>query len=394
MEIPGIKLHRGREQSVLRRHPWIFSRAIHSATDGLEDGSTVTIHDSRGDVIGVGHYQDSSLAVRIITFQEEEIDLGFWQKRLFDAAEYRMKLGLYSPNHTEAFRLVHGEGDQLPGLIIDVYGDVAVLQAHSIGMHKARFDIAEALTRMEALSIRSVYSKSLDALPAEYAKQTTDEWLIGLAPTELLVYEGGIRFCIDVVSGQKTGFFLDQRENRELVRRYSRDKSVLNCFSYTGGFSLYAFDGGATEVTSIDTSAIALTILEKNLELNGIATGHHSEKENVMTYLSKHETLYDIVIIDPPAFAKNISKRHNAIQAYKRLNVLAMAKVKKGGMLFTFSCSQVVDKEMFHNTIVAAAIESGRLARVSHELSQGPDHPVSIFHPEGHYLKGLALYMD
>ncbi|HZV70116.1 MAG TPA: class I SAM-dependent rRNA methyltransferase [Saprospiraceae bacterium] len=394
MEIPGIKLHKGREQSVLRRHPWIFSRAIHSATDGLEDGSTVTIHDSRGDVIGVGHYQDSSLAVRIITFQEENIDAAFWQKRLQEAAEYRLKLGLYKPGHTDTFRLVHGEGDQLPGLIIDIYGDVAVLQAHSIGMHKARVEIAEALTRMEVLKIKSVYSKSHDALPAEYAKETTDEWLIGDSSPDLIVHEGGIRFYIDVVAGQKTGFFLDQHENRELVRRYSNDKSVLNCFCYTGGFSLYALSGGAAEVTSIDTSVSALAILEKNLITNHFEGKHISEKENVMTYLVKHEALYDIVIVDPPAFAKNISKRHNAIQAYKRLNILAMGRVKKGGMLFTFSCSQVVDKEMFHNTIVAAAIESGRLARISHELSQGPDHPVSIFHPEGHYLKGLALYMD
>ncbi len=394
MDIPGIKLHKGREQSVLRRHPWIFSRAIHSATEDLSDGDTVTIHDSRGDVIGMGHYQDSSLAIRIISFKEEEIDATFWQNRLNEAAGYRMKLGLPKSGYTEAFRLVHGEGDQLPGLIIDVYGEVAVLQAHSIGMHKARNSIAEALIRLDSLRIKSVYSKSQDSLPATYAKETADEWLIGTTPQELIVSEGGIRFYIDVVSGQKTGFFLDQRENRELVRRYSKDKSVLNCFSYTGGFSLYALHGGAIEVTSVDTSAGALDILEKNLSINHLTQNHHSEKENVLTYLTKTDEMFDIVIVDPPAFAKNISKRHNAIQAYKRLNILAMARVKKGGMLFTFSCSQVVDKPMFNNTIVAAAIESGRLARIVHELGQGPDHPVSIFHPEGYYLKGLALYMD
>ncbi len=394
MEIPGIKLHKGREQSVLRRHPWIFSRAIESATEDLVDGSTVTIHDSRGDVIGIGHYQDSSLAVRIIAFQEVEIDASFWKSRLNDAAEFRMKLGLYQPGHTDAFRLVHGEGDQLPGLIIDVYGEVAVLQAHSIGMHKARHQIAEALQNLSLLKIKSVYSKSNDALPEVYAKETTDEWLIGAAADELVVVEGGIRFYIDVVAGQKTGFFLDQRENRELVRRYSKDKSVLNCFSYTGGFSLYALQGGASDVISIDTSAVALDILEKNLSINNMIKAHRSEKENVLTYLTKADEMFDIVIVDPPAFAKNISKRHNAIQAYKRLNILAMARIKKGGMLFTFSCSQVVDKQMFHDTIVAAAIESGRMARIVHELGQGPDHPVSIFHPEGQYLKGLVLYMD
>jgi 23S rRNA (cytosine1962-C5)-methyltransferase len=394
MDIPGIKLHKGREQSVLRRHPWIFSRAIESATEDLMDGSTVTIHDARGDVIGMGHYQNSSLAVRIIAFQEMEIDDAFWQNRLRAAAEYRLKLDLYRPGHTDAFRLVHGEGDQLPGLIIDVYGEVAVVQAHSIGMHKARHQIAAALLRLDSIIIKSVYSKSHDALPEVYAKETTDEWLVGTAPEELIVSEGGIRFYIDVVTGQKTGFFLDQRENREFVRRYSNNKSVLNCFSYTGGFSLYAMQGGATEIISVDTSAGALSILEKNIILNQLSTNHKSEKENVLTYLTKIEKTFDIVIVDPPAFAKNISKRHNAIQAYKRLNILAMARVKKGGMLFTFSCSQVVDKQMFHDTIVAAAIESGRMARIVHELSQGPDHPVSIFHPEGNYLKGMVLYMD
>ncbi|MEO6131257.1 MAG: class I SAM-dependent rRNA methyltransferase [Saprospiraceae bacterium] len=394
MDIPGIRLHKGREESVLRHHPWIFSRAIESATEDLTDGSTVTIHDSRDNVIGMGHYQDSSLAVRIISFIEEDIDVSFWDKRLQAAAEYRFRLGLIQPGHNEAFRLVHGEGDQLSGLIIDVYGEFAVFQAHSIGMHKSRVDIANALTRISSIPIKAVYSKSHDALPVEYAKETQDEWLIGMASEELIVLEGGIRFQIDVVTGQKTGFFLDQRENRELVKRYSMDQSVLNCFCYTGGFSMYALEGGAKEVTSIDTSAPALSLLEKNISINGFTQHHTSSKENVLTWLTKHDELYDIVIVDPPAFAKNINKRHNAIQAYKRLNILAMARLKKGGMLFTFSCSQVVDKEMFHNTIVAAAIESGRLARVAHELSQGPDHPVSIFHPEGSYLKGLALYMD
>jgi 23S rRNA (cytosine1962-C5)-methyltransferase len=254
--------------------------------------------------------------------------------------------------------------------------------------------IAEALIKLDSLHIKSVYSKSKDALPSSYANETNDEWLIGTLKEDLITIEGGIRFFIDVVSGQKTGFFLDQRENRELVRRYSHGKTILNCFSYTGGFSLYALQGGATEVISIDTSAGALNILEKNLAINQLDHHHHSEKENVHTYLTKTETQFDIVIVDPPAFAKNLSKRHNAIQAYKRLNILAMARVRKGGILFTFSCSQVVDKPMFHNTIVAASIESGRQARIVHELSQGPDHPVSIFHPEGNYLKGLALYMD
>ena len=237
-------------------------------------------------------------------FKEVDIDASFWLNRLKEASEYRMKLSLYKPGHTNAFRLVHGEGDQLPGLIIDVYGDVAVFQAHSIGMHKARHVIAESLTRIDSPRINSVYSKSHDALPEIYAKETSDEWLIGASPEELIVSEGGIHFSIDVVSGQKTGFFLDQRENRELVRRYSKGKSVLNCFSYTGGFSIYALLGGASHVISVDTSVGALNILEKNLSLNNLDKGHQSEKENVLTYLTKSDELFDIVIVDPPAFAK------------------------------------------------------------------------------------------
>lgn len=379
---------------MLRRHPWIFSRAIQSPTQELSDGDTVNVVDARGNVIGVGHYQDSSLAVRLLAFENVEINDSFWNDRLQQAAEYRMSLGLFRPGYTDAFRLVHGEGDQLPGLIIDVYGEVAVVQAHSIGMHKARHAIAQSLLRLSHVQIKHVYSKSHESLPSSYAKESIDEWLAGSPHEELIVSEGGIRFVIDVVTGQKTGFFLDQRENRDIVRRYSLDKTVLNCFSYTGGFSLYALHGGAKEVTSVDTSAGALAILEKNLFLNNLHGRHLVLKENVMPFLTHTDLSFDMVIVDPPAFAKSISKRHNAIQAYKRLNMMAMARIKKGGMLFTFSCSQVVDKPMFHNTVVAAAIESGRLARIAHELSQGPDHPVSIFHPEGHYLKGLALYMD
>jgi 23S rRNA (cytosine1962-C5)-methyltransferase len=390
-----IKLQKGREQSILRRHPWIFSRAIQSGTKGLTDGDTVVVQDSRGNVLGTGHYQDSSLAVRLIVFEEVNTDEAFWHARLEEAAQYRLTLGFIKPGYTDTFRLVHGEGDQLPGLIIDVYGSLAVVQSHSIGMFKALHDIANALIKLPSLSIRAVYSKSKDALPSNFAHRISDEWLKGDPQEEIIVHEGGIAFAINVVTGQKTGFFLDQRENRELVRRYAHGKNVLNCFCYTGGFSLYALAGGATEVVSIDTSAVALELLEKNLPINSFPGTHHSVKENVMTWLTQPEDkLFDIVIVDPPAFAKSLSKRHNAIQAYKRLNIMAMSRVKKGGMLFTFSCSQVVDKPLFHNTIVAAAIESGRLARVVHELGQGPDHPVSIFHPEGHYLKGLALYLD
>lgn len=390
----AIHLHKGREESVLRGHPWIFSRAIQSPVDDIKDGDLVTVLDHHKRFLGIGHFQNSSLSVRLLTLREEEIDHDFWKNKLENAAAYRRNLGIYEKNKTEAFRLVHGEGDQLPGLIIDVYGQVAVVQAHSIGMHKARKQITGALKALTDPVIDSVYSKSKDALPGNYASGITDEWLGSEAPGMITVKEGGITFTIDVVGGQKTGFFLDQRENRDLLRRYAAGASVLNCFCYSGGFSLYALDGGAHDVTSVDTSASALEVLEKNLALNNFQTDHQSVKENVLTFLSAQKREYDIVIIDPPAFAKNLSKRHNAIQAYKRLNIMAMSRVRKGGLLFTFSCSQVVDRQMFHNTIVAAAIEAGRPARVAHELGQGPDHPVSIFHPEGHYLKGLVLCLD
>lgn len=389
-----ITLNKGREQSILRRHPWIFSRALHKVPKSIADGDVVHIQDDHGNIIGTGHYQDSSLAVRLLAFENVNIDHAFWTQRLTDAYQFRNALGFLKAGVTDSFRLVHGEGDQLPGLIIDVYNHVAVVQSHSIGMHKARHEIAEALMHIPGVNLEAIYSKSKEALPGEYAKDIVDEWLKGNPVEEIIAHEGGLQFIINVMTGQKTGFFLDQRINRELVSRYAKDASVINCFSYTGGFSFYALQGGAKHVISIDSSATALTIADKNAVLNHFSEKHESLKENVLTYLSKTDQLFDIVIIDPPAFAKNLSKRHNAVQAYKRLNMLAMARVKPGGMLFTFSCSQVVDRELFNHTVVAAAIESNRMARVMHELSQGPDHPASIFHPEGHYLKGLALYLD
>ncbi len=389
-----IILNKGREQSVLRNHPWIFSRAIRSGADNLEDGETILVQDFKGSIIGTGHYQNSSLSVRLLAFEAVTTDLAFWKLRLTSAINCRDALRFRKEGYTDTFRLVHGEGDQLPGLIIDIYGAVAVVQAHSIGMYKALPEIADALLQIEGLKLNAVYSKSKDSLPSDFAHQVTDGWLKGQAPEELIVHEGGIAFQVNVETGQKTGFFLDQRENRELIRKYASGKEVFNGFSYSGGFSLYALQGGATKVVSMDSSKAAIELLERNLEINSFEGFHESIKENVLTWLTDAESTFDIVIVDPPAFAKSLKKRHNAIQAYKRLNMMAMAKVKKGGMLFTFSCSQVVDKPLFHHTIVAAAIESGRKARIIHELGQAADHPVSIFHPEGHYLKGLALYLD
>lgn len=389
-----IRLHSGREQSLLRRHPWIFSRALHKVPKSISDGDVVEVQDAHGNVMGVGHFQNGSIMVRMLSFDRVEIDSSFWQQRLQEAWAYRHRLGFLQPSLTDSFRLVHGEGDQLPGLIIDVYDKVAVVQAHSIGMHRSRHDIANAIMKLEGLSLSRVYCKSKESLPQEYAKTVEDEWLIGDPLDDFITHEGGVLFWVNVVTGQKTGFFLDQRINREWVRLYAKGKSVLNCFCYTGGFSLYALQGGATQVTSIDSSAVAMEITDRNAAKNNFPGAHESIKENVLTYLSKTDQQFDIVIIDPPAFAKSLEKRHNAVQAYKRLNMLAMKCVKPGGLLFTFSCSQVVDRALFHNTVVAAAIETGRPARVMHELSQGPDHPVSLFHPEGHYLKGLAVHLE
>ena len=394
MTLPFIRLHHGREQSVLRKHPWVFSGAIKSVSQALEDGATVIVQDARGNDLGIGHFQNSSLAVRLIAFANIPIDEAFWFDRLNAAATYRQTLGFIRAGETDAFRLVHGEGDQLPGLIVDVYGDTAVVQAHSIGMHMAMDDIAQALCRLPSMGIARVYDKSREALPADYAGRQADGWKIGEGATTILVHEGGIGFDVDIAGGQKTGFFLDQRENRAMVRRYADGKSILNCFAYTGGFSLYAMAGGATHVTSIDASAPAMTILENNVLRQGTTERHAGLRDDVLKFLTRSEEMFDLIVVDPPAFAKSLAKRHNAVQAYKRLNALAMKRIKPGGMLFTFSCSQVVDKPLFHNTIVAAAIESGRMARVMHDLGQGPDHPVSIHHPEGHYLKGLALYLD
>lgn len=389
-----IQLHKNRDQSVLRRHPWIFSRAIDYVSEDLADGDAVYVQDAHGKVIGTGHYQDSSLAVRLLAFDQVEINSDFWQKRLEEAAQYREALCVAQRSITDAYRLVHGEGDQLPGLIIDVYHSVAVVQAHSIGMFKALTDISNALIKIKSLGIKSVYNKSKDALPSAFAETISDGWLIGRMEGDLVIRENGVSFLIDVEAGQKTGFFLDQRDNRALVKRYAAGKKVFNGFCYTGGFSLYALSGGASEVVSVDSSAGAIAMLEKNLSLSSFEGSHQAVKDNVLTMLGQHEDQYDIVIIDPPAFAKSLAKRHNAVQAYKRLNMMAISRVKKGGMLFTFSCSQVVDKPLFHHTVVAAAIECGRVVRIAHELSQGADHPVSAFHPEGHYLKGLVLYID
>ena len=389
MEIQKITLQAGREKSLERKHPWIFSGAIKNLPKGIRNGDVVEVVAKDGSYQATGHYSDGSIAIRILTFDQQPIDANFWQSTIANAANYRKKHLDFPSEHTNAYRLIHGEGDGLPGLVVDIYGEVAVVQCHSLGMHRSINEIAKAIIDVFGGTIKAVYDKSEEALKQGDKK---DSWLIGQVGDEIDILENGNKFTINFVSGQKTGFFLDQRDNRSFVGHHSPDQSVLNCFSYTGGFSVYALNAGAKDVVSVDVSKTATDLMDKNMALTKHAAKHLSVTANVMEYLKSEEVpMYDIVIIDPPAFAKSINKRHNAVQAYKRLNALALTKVKTGGLLFTFSCSQVVGTQLFYDTIVAAAIEAGRKIRVMRHLSQGADHPVNLFHPEGHYLKGLML---
>jgi 23S rRNA (cytosine1962-C5)-methyltransferase len=389
MAYPKLILRRGKEVSLHRFHPWVFSGAVQHVPANLSEGSVVEIWSSEKKYLGTGHYQSgASILVRLLSFSGQTIDKHFWRQAIEDAALFRKRTG-YPNADTNAYRLIHGEGDGLPGLIIDIYASKAVIQVHTAGMLLAAEEIADAIKTTFGDEIDTIYLRAKDTMP----DRTEDRFLLGNSGI-VLIREHGVSFQVDIVGGQKTGFFLDQRENRKLLGQYSHQKNILNCFSYTGGFSLYALKAGAAAVTSVDISDKAMAQLESNLHLNQFEGKHFSHCANVMPFLSDADTpMFDIVIVDPPAFAKSIQKRHNAVQAYKRLNELAIRKVKTGGLLFTFSCSQVVGTQLFYDTIVAAGIASGRKIRVIHQLSQGPDHPVQLFHPEGHYLKGLVLYI-
>ena len=394
MNTLSLKLKKGKELSLARKHPWVFSGAILQLPKGLADGEIVDVFSYNMQYLGTGHYQGGgSISVRIISFEQQIIDQDFWNLKISNAKNYRLRLSLPSEN-TNSYRLVHGEGDGVPGLIIDIYNEIAVIQSHSIGIHKDANKIANALSENFGNEISTIYLRCKDTLPEHYSLNLTDTFLKG-NQEETIILENNIQFKINVITGQKTGFFLDQRENRALVGQYAKNKSVLNCFCYTGGFSLYALAAGASVVESVDISQKAVDLMNENVALNHYDENHHSHCANVMHYLANDELpKYDIVIIDPPAFAKSLHKRHNAVQAYKRLNTLAMKKVKSGGLLFTFSCSQVVGTQLFYDTIVAAGIEANKNVRVVQSLSQGPDHPIQLFHPEGHYLKGLVLYIE
>ena len=398
MTLPKIILKPGKDEPVRRFHPWIFSGAIARMEGSPADGDLAEVFGRDGRLLGVGHFHHGSIAVRLLAFGAADLqDPGFWEQKFRSAFQVRQTTGLAGNPETDCYRLVHGEGDGLSGLIVDIYGPAAVLQCHSIGMHRQRHLIADALKSLYGEKLTVVYDKSKEALPPKYADQMQNEYLLN-APegnTQQPVRENGVEFRVDWETGQKTGFFLDQRDNRQLLSRFVRDKTVLNTFCYTGGFSCYALKAGAQLVHSVDVSAKAMELTAQNVALNAPYLGQHEGfTEDVLRYLNQTDRQYEVMIVDPPAYAKSMDKRHNAVQGYKRLNEAALRKVAPGGILFTFSCSQVVDRELFYHTIAAAAMEVKRPVRVLHHLTQGADHPVSLFHPEGSYLKGLVLYVE
>jgi 23S rRNA (cytosine1962-C5)-methyltransferase len=385
-----VILKKNKEESILRRHPWIFSGAIDLIDEEIVDGDIVSIYDSRKRFLAIGHFQNATIAVRIVSFEEREINQKFFTQKLGDAIQLRRNLGLFSSDNSIC-RLVHGEGDGLPGLIIDFYENVAVVQCHSIGMYHSLSFINKALQKNIA-DLQAVYSKSSDTLHTKEIAQ--DSFLFGNTNVPHIATERGIRFSIDWITGQKTGFFVDQRENRTLLGNYAKGKKILNTFCYSGGFSLSALHSGAKEVHSLDSSKKAIDLTDANISLNKFKGKHKSIVADAMEYLKNIDNSYDIIILDPPAFAKHRDKRHQAIQGYKRLNEMAIKAIKPGGIIFTFSCSQVVDKYLFTNTVIAAAINSRRNIRILEQLHQPADHPINAFHPEGEYLKGLVIQVD
>lgn len=390
-----IRLRRGKEESLRRFHPWVFSGAIAELPAGIEEGETVRVAAADGTPLGVGHYQIGSIAVRMLDADADtSVDGNFFNRRLEEAWRMRRALGLMRPDNT-AFRLIHGEGDFLPGLVVDIYGDTAVMQAHSAGMHLQRNLIARALTALPEAGIANVYYKSETTLPFKADLGARDGYLIG-GDASNIALENGLKFHIDWLKGQKTGFFVDQRENRALLEHYSRERSVLNMFCYTGGFSVYALRGGARRVTSVDSSAKAVALTDANVALNFPDTSRHEAvAEDAFRFLSSTPRgLYDLIVLDPPAFAKHRDAIRNALRGYQRLNAAGIEKVAPGGIIFTFSCSQAITKEQFRLAVFSAAAQTGRRVRILHQLTQPADHPVNIYHPEGEYLKGLILYVE
>ena len=388
-----IQLKRGKEESLKRFHPWVFSGAILRADDGIEEGELVRVVTEKGDFIAVGHYQQGSIAVRVLTFSDVAIDDEFWKSRLSSALQMRLAIGIADNADNNTYRLVHGEGDLLPGLIIDVYGETAVMQAHSIGMHLCRKEIAHALNEVMGGRVKHIYYKSETTLPFMTADDMNG-FLVG-GSDDNIATENGLKFRVDWLRGQKTGFFVDQRENRSLLEHYAKGKRVLNMFCYTGGFSFYAMRGNAELVHSVDSSAKAIELTKANVELNFPGDARHEAYcEDAFKFLERAGSNYNLIILDPPAFAKHRGALHNALKGYTRLNQKAFEKIEKGGILFTFSCSQVVTKDHFRNAVFTAAALAKRKVRILHQLHQPADHPINIYHPEGEYLKGLVLYVE
>ena len=390
-----VYLRKGKEQSLDRFHPWVFSGAIAHVDDGVDEGEVVNVFSSDGRFIAVGHYQIGSISVRVLSFDDCDIDSKFWSASLKGALEMRIALGLADCSAGDTYRLVHGEGDNLPGLIIDVYDHTAVMQAHSAGMHVYRMEIADALSEVMGDVIENIYYKSETTLPFKADLLSTENGFIKGGSPENVAMENGLKFHVDWLKGQKTGFFVDQRENRHLLERYAKGRNVLNMFCYTGGFSFYAMRGGANLVHSVDSSAKAIDLTNENVELNFPGDARHKAyAEDAFKYLDRMGDQYDLIILDPPAFAKHRDALRNALRGYTKLNAKAFEKIRPGGILFTFSCSQVVNKENFRNAVFTAAAQSGRSVRILHQLTQPGDHPVNIYHPEGEYLKGLVLYVE
>lgn len=391
-----IILRPGKEESLKRFHPWIFSGAMAKSAQGIQEGEIVRVFSANGEFLGVGHYQTGSIAVRVLSFKDEAIDAAFYARRIAAAYRMRTEIGLSRPDNN-TFRLIHGEGDHLPGLIIDMYGKTAVVQAHSAGMNADKEKIVDALRHVLGKdNLENIFYKSEGTLPLKAGVEAGNDYLLGGQDVDPVALENGLKFTIDWLRGQKTGFFIDQRENRRLLEKYAAGKDVLNMFCYTGGFSVYALRGGARSVHSVDSSAKAVSLTDENIRLNfGDEPRHTSFSEDAFKFLKTSATdAYDLIVLDPPAFAKHRGAIGNALQGYKRLNLAALEKIKQGGILFTFSCSQAINKEQFRLAVFSAAAISGRKVGILHQLTQPADHPINIYHPEGEYLKGLVLFVE
>ena len=389
----SIYLKRGKEESLKRFHPWVFSGAIHHMSEEPAEGEIVEVFSSEGDYVATGHFEIGSIMVRVLSFKHEDIDQAFYERRIAIAKDVRMRIGVMKDDNN-TYRLVHGEGDNLSGLVIDVYGQTAVMQAHSVGMHLERHTIAAALKNVMGEELQNIYYKSETTLPFKAELGQENCFLLGGATNDVAL-ENGLKFHVDWLRGQKTGFFVDQRDNRSLLERYAKGRKVLNMFCYTGGFSFYAMRGGAELVHSVDSSQKAIDLTKANVTLNfPDDTRHEAYAEDAFKFLREMQTPYDLIILDPPAFAKHKNALHNALKGYTRLNRQAFEKIQPGGILFTFSCSQAVNKDQFRAAVFTAATQARRNVRILHQLHQPADHPINIYHPEGEYLKGLVLYVE